>query len=202
MPIDIITMIVLALGFWHGFSRGIIGTLFNILAYVFGFIIAFRMTGVATTVLERVLNSDNPLMPIAGFLVNLGVVFVIMRAASGGFESILNFAYLGIVNRVLGGVLTGGFYVLIFSVLLWFMVKATLIDDSVLTEARFYPILEDMPVRARKVIVRFKPVASDLWEDSATWLDRIERYGEDRVEQRKSFYKPDSGDAIEDNPEE
>jgi membrane protein required for colicin V production len=202
MAIDIITMLVLALGFWQGFSRGIISTLFNLLAYLFGFIIAFRMTGVATTALERILNTDNPLMPIAGFLLNLTVVFIIMRAASGGFESILNFAYLGLANRILGGILTGGFYVLIFSILLWFMVKATLVNDDVLQEARLYPILEDMPLRAKNTVVRFKPLALELWDDSATWLDRIERYGEDRVEQRKSFYKPDSDDGIEDTPED
>lgn len=203
MPIDIIAMLVLALGFWHGFTRGVVSTVFNILAYLFGFIIAFRMTSVATVVLERIFNTDNPLMPIAGFLLNLSVIFLIMRAASGSIESILNFAYLGIANRMLGGVLTGAFYVLIFSILLWFFVKATLVDEETLEASRMYPMLREMPLRAKDVVVRLKPLAADLWDDSLTWMDRIEQYGVEKTEQSGSFYKPESdGDGIELDPEE
>ncbi len=204
MPIDIIAMLVLALGFWHGFSRGIISTLFNILAYLFGFIIAFRMTSVAVVVLERVFNTDNPLMPIAGFLLNLSVLFLIMRAAAGGLESVLSFAYLGIANRMLGGVLTGGFYVLIFSILLWFFVKATLVGDETLETSRMYPMLREMPLQAKEVVIRLRPLATDLWDDSLTWMDRIEQYGVEKTEQSGSFYKPESDDddGIELDPEE
>ena len=44
MPIDILFLVALAYGFWQGFRQGIIHTVFNVAAYVFGLTIAFKMT--------------------------------------------------------------------------------------------------------------------------------------------------------------
>ncbi len=41
MPIDLLFIIVFGFGFRHGYTQGIITTVFNTLAYVFGIVLAF-----------------------------------------------------------------------------------------------------------------------------------------------------------------
>ena len=84
MAIDIVFLAVFAYGFWVGYSRGIIGTVFNFAAYIFGFVLAFKITPTTTNILESLLHSDNPSMFIAAFIVNLVFIMFVLRQAARG----------------------------------------------------------------------------------------------------------------------
>ena len=118
MPIDLIFIIAFGLGFRHGYTQGIISTLFNVLAYVFGVILAFKITPTTTNVLERAFNTENPTVFIAAFLVNISLIMFMLRATARAFEKGLQAVYLGFFNRVLGGSLMAGLAVLIYAILL------------------------------------------------------------------------------------
>jgi membrane protein required for colicin V production len=203
MPIDIICVAVFAYGCWQGYNRGIIGTIFNLLAYVFGTIIAFKVAPLTTDLLERLFNSNNPAMYIAAIVVNLLVIFFILRQAANGMESILEAAYLGQVNRMLGALLTGGFMVLVFSVLLWFVTKVEFISDATLAQSRTYPVLEKLPLRAKEITIRFRPLAETLWEDTMRYINRLDTYKSSakntEAGKPKIYEIPDDGNAIEED---
>lgn len=196
MPIDIIFIVVFGYGFWQGYNRGIISTLFSIGAYVFGVVFAFKITPTTTNLLERLFNSDNPTMFLAAFIVNLVFVMFVMRSAAKGITSLFEVAYLGVINQALGGLLLGGTSVLIYSVLLWFMVKVQFLNDATLTESRTYPFLQAMPTKAKVVAIRFKPVMEDMWGTSMDWMNRLEKYG---LEKTKSSGKPQLYDLPDDD---
>jgi uncharacterized membrane protein required for colicin V production len=203
MPIDIILIAVFGYGFWQGYSRGIIGTVFNVLAYVFGITLAFKITPTTTNLLERLFNSDNPFMYVAAFVVNVTLIMFILRQAAGGMEGAFRAAYLGTVNQLLGGLLTAFLMVVVYSVLLWFVVKVQFVNEATLAESRTYQaFLKDLPGRAKEVAVRFKPMATDLWNNSLSWMDRLEKYGVEKTENKPKIYEiPDDGTGIEDEPE-
>ncbi len=207
MPIDLICAIVLGLGFWMGYNRGIIQLIFNLVAYVFGVTLAFKMTPFTTSLLEAAFNSTNPLMFLAGFLVNIAVVMITVRYAARGMEGIFNAAAMGTFNQLLGGAVYGLLGVLLFSVLVWFADKAMMIDETTKSASRAYPILEKMPPRARELAVRVQPVFADIWDTSITWMDRLQSYGnEKKPESKPKFYDIEddgkAGGGIEDFPEE
>jgi uncharacterized membrane protein required for colicin V production len=199
MAIDIICLALFAYGCWQGYNRGIIGTLFNILAYVFGTVIAFKVAPITTDLFERLFNSSNPAMYVAALVINLLVIFFIMRQAANGMESILEAAYLGQVNSVLGALVTGSFMVLVFSVILWFLVKVQFISDAVLAQSKSYPVLQALPPRAKDIAIRFRPLAEDLWDDSMRWINRLDTYGasKNKEEKAKIYDVPDDENAIE-----
>lgn len=201
MPIDIICIAVFAYGCWQGYNRGIIGTVFNLLAYVFGTVIAFKVAPLTTDLLEKLFNSQNPAMYIAAIVVNLLVIFFILRQAANGMESILEAAYLGQINRILGALLTGGFMVLVFSVLLWFLTKVQFINDTTLAQSRTYPVLEALPARAKNIAIRFRPLAEGMWDDAMRYINRLDNYSAKKTtESKPKIYEiPDDGNAIEDD---
>jgi membrane protein required for colicin V production len=200
MPIDIIFLAVFAYGFWIGYSRGIIGTVFNFAAYIFGVVLAFKITPTTTHVLESLFHSDNPSMFLAAFIVNLVFIMFVLRQAAKGMESAFRAAYLGVLNQTAGGVLMAGFGVVVYSILIWFLVQVRFLNDQTLSESKMYPFLKDLPAKAKAVALRTKPFAEDIWGYSMNWMDRLEQYGVQKTATKPNIYKvPDDGKAIEDD---
>lgn len=207
MPIDLICMVAFFYGFWRGFNQGIISTVFNILAYVFGIVLAFKMTPTATNILEKLFNSDNPMMYVAAFVVNVVFIMFIVRQAARGFEGILRSLYLNVINQAIGGAIMGLVSVLIFSILVWFGDKAGMIGEQTISESRTYPFLIEMPGKAKVMAERFKPFLLDTWDTSIKWMDQLENYGEKKTEgapgtegQPHIYQLPDDGSGIETEP--
>jgi uncharacterized membrane protein required for colicin V production len=203
MPIDLICIAVLGYGFWQGFNRGIINTVFNIAAYLFGVVFSFKMTPTTTNILERILSSDNPSLFVAAFLVNLIFVMVVLRMAAKSFEATFRALYIGFLNQVAGGLVMGLMAVMIYSVLLWFFVKASLVGEATLQESRLYePYLKDLPSQAMQLAERLRPLATDVWDTSLNWMDRLDKYGAEKTEAQQKIYEaPDDGGGIEMDPD-
>jgi membrane protein required for colicin V production len=177
MAIDLICGIIAAYGFWQGYNRGIVTTIFNVLAYVFGLIVALKVTPYTTELLETLFKTDNPLMFIAGFLTNIFVVVFVLKQAANGIENMLNFAHLGTINKILGGVVSGALAILIYSIIVWFGVKSHMLNDVLIADSKTYkPLLETMPPKAKDVAFRLKPFAEEGWNTFTVWLNRVDSY--------------------------
>jgi len=203
MPIDIVFLLSFLLGFRHGYTRGIISTVFNVLAYIFGIVLSFKITPTTTNILERLFNSQNPTMFIGAFLINVVIIMFMLRQTAKALEGILSAVYLGTINRMLGGAVMGVISILIYSILVWFAVRVQFLNDTTLAESKTYPFLKDLPGRAKVIAGRLKPVATEVWDSSLSWMDRLEKYGLDKTEGKQRIYEvptdPD-GPAIEDEP--
>lgn len=198
MPIDIVFLAVFAYGFWIGYSRGIIGTVFNFAAYIFGVVLAFKVTPTTTNILESLFHSDNPAMFLAAFIVNLVLIMIVLRQAAKGLETGFQAIYLGVINQTLGGVVMAGFGVVIYSIVIWFLVQVRFLNDQTLAESKTYPLLQELPPRAKAVAMRAKPFAEDIWGYSMNWMDRLDKYGVEKTSTKPNIYKvPDDGKAIE-----
>lgn len=203
MPIDIVFLAIFAYGFWIGYSRGIIGTVFNFAAYIFGVVLAFKITPTTTNILESLFHSDNPSMFLAAFIVNLVFIMFVLRQAAKGMETAFQALYLGVINQTLGGVLMAGFGVVVYSILIWFLVQVRFLNDDTLAESKTYPLIKDLPAKAKTVALRAKPFAEDIWGYSMNWMDRLEQYGIQKTSTKPNIYKvPDDGKAIneDENP--
>lgn len=201
MPIDLIFIIAFGLGFRHGYTQGIISTVFNVLAYVFGVILAFKVTPMTTEILERLFNTQNPTVFIAAFLVNISLIMFMLRATASAFEKGLQAIYLGFINRVLGGTLMATLAVLIYSILLWFAVRVQFINEATLRESRTYPLLEKMPGGAKQVAMQLRPFAEEAWDTSLKWMDRLDKFGIQKNTTLPKVYIPEGGTGIETEPE-
>jgi uncharacterized membrane protein required for colicin V production len=204
MPIDILFLISLAYGFWQGFNQGVISTVFNLGAYVFGITLAFKLTPATTNLMEVIFHSNNPMLYVGAFLVNIVTVMFIVRVLARSLEKALQAAYIGIVNQALGALLLAGFYIVVCSVVVWFMVKAQFFNKETIADSKTYPLLEPLPGKAYDMALRFKPLAEDAWGTSMNWMDRLQKYGDEKTQPGAAdaprIYKPDENTAIESDP--
>lgn len=185
MIVDVIFALVVLYGFYLGFSKGIISTVFTILSFTFGFMAAFKFTPGMTLFLERSFGQDTPLMFLAGFLISFVVTMMILRMIANGLEGILKTANINIINQAAGGVLLAGILVLLYSFLLWFADSGHLLDQQTKEESYSYRYLEQFPSEARRLAGQLKPVFTDFWDQSMEMMDQLERMSIEQTEKIK-----------------
>lgn len=185
--LDIILAVVVVWGFYQGWSNGIIQTVFTVLSYFFGLLLAFKLTPSTTRFLQDFFKSDNPLMMVAGFLVVFVGVMLVFRFAARGLENAFNFAQLGMLNSLAGGALLAFIYTALFSVLVWFANKANLIGDET-KQAICWPLLEKLPPKAQAITKQIVPYFKEFYNSSLNMVDRLEKYGGSKTESRQKIY--------------
>lgn len=177
MVIDIICLIFAAYGFYLGFSKGIIKTVFTLISIVFGIIAAAKFGPMMTDFLESVLNYHHGLMFIAGTLVVFGMTWLLIRILANSLEGILKTGNVNIINQAAGGAIMALLLVSLFSVFVLFGERSHIIDDSTKKESLTYGVLAAMPDKLMGVSQKLKPVFKEFWEYSINFMDRIEKGG-------------------------
>lgn len=173
MAIDIILIIVTIYGFWVGYSKGIIGTVFTFLSYAFGIIAAMRFSPSITRLLEEQVHAS-PLMFIAGFLLTFVGTMMLLRFIGKSLEGILKSVNINIVNQILGGVLSAAVMILVFSVLLMFSQASNLVGEKTIETSMSYEYVKQFPSQMKVVYEKAKPVFLTFWDESTEFMDRIE----------------------------
>ena len=188
MAIDLIFVVLAAWGFYLGFSRGIIKTIFTIISVIFGLMMAFRFGPQVTNMLESMFQ-ENPLMFIAGFLLTFVGTMLIIRVVANFLEGALQTAHINIINQILGGLFTSALVTLVYSMLLWFGDKSHLIGESTKEDSRVYTYLEQYPQKVWAWGQKAKPILLDFWDQSVEFMDDLEKMGGvERSESEPEFY--------------
>ncbi|MEM9823979.1 MAG: CvpA family protein [Bacteroidota bacterium] len=195
MAIDIMFAIAVATGFYLGFARGIIGTVFNALSLIFGLMAAFRFADPMNEFLKHSFGSDNPLMFAAGFALSFVITMFLIRTIARGLEGILKTANINIINQFAGGLLVSVFMVLVYSVLLWFADQTRLVNREVKDQSRTYVYVKEFPAQVKQVGLKIQPIVVQFWHQSLDMMDRMEEMSIERTEQGNVYDIPDEENA-------
>ncbi len=175
MVIDIIFVIALLWGFYLGFSKGIIKTLFTVLSIVLGMLAAFKFAPATTNFLETALKNTNPLMFLAGFICTFVLTMFLIRMFARGLEGIFRAANINFINQTVGGVALAGVMVLLYSMLIWFGDQAHILNPEVKAESISYIHLKEYPEQVRGLAKVVKPTFQEFWTQSVEMFDKLEQ---------------------------
>ncbi|MTB49426.1 CvpA family protein [Lewinella sp. W8] len=183
MVIDIICLIFAAYGFWIGYSKGIIATVLTLVSYVFGVLAAMKFGPIMG---DQLVGWFPAIGASGSFLLGVILVFfltlVLFKIVAKGLTSFLETVNINFINQILGGILSGLFFVFIFSGLVYFGDQTRIITDEHKAKSITYPLLEKMP---DFVIDRGKslyPVFRDFYDKAVDAMDRLR----DNVDQGES----------------
>ena len=193
MVIDAMFVILAGWGFYQGYSRGILKTVFTAFSIVFGIMAAFKLAPAATRFIETAFHSNSPLNFIAGFLLSFTLTMIIIRMAASFLEKILQAGNINVINKFAGGILLSSLYTLLLSVLLWFGTEAHIVTEQTATESHAYPYLREFPGKMKGVYHFVQPGFKDFWHESVKFMDRM---------QEKSLQQTESKPTIFDIPDE
>lgn len=142
-----IAAIVLILGI-KGFMQGFIKEAFGLLGLVAGVYFASRLTGTAAAFIDtNFLHLENEsLLRLIGFLAVLILIWLGATILGAIFSKLTSQSGLGFINRLLGFVMGGGKYFLIFALIATALSNVTLVKDNLekyVKDSVLYPYLQE-----------------------------------------------------------
>lgn len=187
MVIDIIFFFMAIFGFYMGFTRGIIKTVFTVLSLLFGVVAAIKFGPSLTRFLESAFDYSNPLMFFAGLILAFMLTLILIRTLASGLEGVLQSANINIINKVAGGLVMSGLMVAFFSTLVVFADRSHIINEDAKRESKAYPVLQQFPDFVSVAGKTVYPIFKDFWVYSIDTMDRLKDMNVERTESDNIF---------------
>ncbi len=202
MIIDVFAAFIALWGFWYGRDKGLISIIFRILSVVFGLVLSFKMAPTMARILERVLDTDSPLIMVAAFIINLIFIIGLFSLAARGSEGAFRVLRVNFINQILGGAISALFYLFLYGSVLWFIRETRMISPQTEEESTTLEYLANMPEYAKRLFISIKPFVQEAWDASVKWMDKAKELGEQKTqhmekdrlnEEQSRIYKIEEG---------
>ena len=159
--------IVLILGI-KGFMNGFIKEVFGLVGLVGGVYLASRLAPTAATFIDtNFLHIENTaLLKLLGFLAVLIIIWIGATILGSIFSKLTSVSGLGFINRLLGFIIGGGKYFLIFALIITALSNVTLVKDNLekyVQDSVLYPYLKE----AGSSLINLDPKVLGLEKSSA-----------------------------------
>ncbi len=172
MWIDITFLTIAGFAFYKGYHAGIIKTVFTIVSILVGLLVSMRFAAEVTAGMQRIFNTQHPLLFLVGFLVTFLVVMWLVRWLARKLEGLLESINLNFVNELQGGILYAVLATIILASALGLISRAGFIPPEHREKSMTWPMLEMVPGQAQVAYEKLKPVFSKFWEDSKDAIDQ------------------------------
>lgn len=132
---DILLLILLAVGFIFGLISGAVKQLISLAAFVMGFVIACLYYQQFAEVLAGFLSIPS-LCNVLAFVLLWGAVLIIAKLIASLLSTVLNnLPAIGFLNRLLGGFLGLAKYALVLGALVWLFSSMKLINEETMQKS-------------------------------------------------------------------
>ena len=161
----IVGSVVLILAF-KGFLNGVVKEVFGLAGLVGGVYLASRLADEAARWIDtNIIQIDNvALSKLTGFMSILIIVWLSATLLGAIFSKLTNVSGLGLVDRLLGFVVGGGKYFIIFALITTALSNVALVNENIkpyVKDSKLYPIL----VQIGQTVIRIDPKAIGLVPD-------------------------------------
>lgn len=164
MAIDIILGLFIIAGFWLGYSKGIVATLFSVLEYIVALLITLGFSPYLSGFLTGTLKMDRMVaLILSTFAFFLAALFLI-KWLTKKIEASLKKGKLSGSTKILGGIVMMLVSVFVYSVILWLGNYYGLINEKIKLASYTYPTLEEIPAISKTLILDLKPIFQRYWE--------------------------------------
>jgi membrane protein required for colicin V production len=182
MGLDIIVVLIVAFGFYAGFSRGLVKTAFDTMSLLIGILAAMRLSGYTIDILEGMFNISPKFTVLIGLVVTFIVVMSAVRFIGRRIEDILEAANINIINKLAGGVVQGLFFAFLLSMMVWALGNYNVMKESTKENSITYPYLEPLPEAGKSVFIAAKPIFQDFWDNVVRAMKSVDGSTEPNVE--------------------
>lgn len=166
MWIDIGFLIFLGYGFYLGYSRGIIKTMYAILSIIVAILLSFKISPLFIEILQSTLKLGPTFSFILGFIICFIAIVFLVRLIGKTFEKVLKKVKLNFLNKIAGGIMMSLLFIVCYSGILWFLSQTRIISEKQAEQSVTYEILEPIPNATRGAFTQLKPAFKGFWDKS------------------------------------
>jgi membrane protein required for colicin V production len=175
MLLDIIVAIVVSLGFYLGYSRGLIKTVFDSLSLVVGILAALKLSPIVISILQEIIKTSPAVSFLLGVVITFIGVMALIRFIGRKMEDMLEAVNINFINKLAGGAIQGLFFAYILSMALWLVNSLSVLKPEVKAASITYPLLEPLPEKGKAIFTSLKPVFKGFWDKTVEAMDSINK---------------------------
>lgn len=173
--LDLIALVLLALGFYWGYQKGILAALLEWIGLVLGLILAMKLASLLGRYLMTWEVIPSAWIPAISYLVLFLGVILLVRFLTRGLESLITALRWNGINRVLGGMAYSALALLFWSTLVWLGHRMHLFSPDTLAHSFTFPYLEPLPARVLDAIGEYWPMVDTILEELSDFFDQINK---------------------------
>lgn len=173
MILDIIVVIAVAFGFYTGYSRGLIKTVFDTLSLVIGVVAALKLSPVVIGILEGFISTNPAITFLIGIVLTFIVVMALIRFIGRKLEDVFEAANINFINQIAGGGVQALFFAFLLSMALWLMNNLNVLNPSIKESSITYSLLEPLPEAGKGLWISLKPMFTEFWDKTLETMDLI-----------------------------
>jgi membrane protein required for colicin V production len=161
--IDIIFLILLLLAVFKGMRKGFIVAVFSLLAFIIGLAAALKLSAVVALWLQSNTNVNGRWLPFLSFIIVMFCVTLLVRWCAALIEKAIDMAMLGFINKLAGIILYAVLYVIVYSVVLFFITKMNLLKPETIAASMSYGFIEPWGPKIINTFGAIIPLFKDLF---------------------------------------
>jgi len=175
MILDIIVAVILILAIIKGYRQGLVVALFSLVAVIIGLAAAIKLSVVAAGYIGKAVNISDKWLPIISFAVVFIIVVLLVRLGAKFIQKTVELAMLGWANRVGGILLYAGLYMIIFSVLLFYVDQMNFIKPETKSESVTYSHIQPWGPKLMDGLGKIIPVFKGMFQDLEDFFDKVSK---------------------------
>lgn len=173
MWIDLIFIIVLALGFYIGYSNGLLGTILKLVLMIFAFLLALRLFPIMFLFLENTFVQVKVWYFILGFILVLGLVLFLYKFTSNRIEKWISTHRNYIVTKLIGGLVLGVFILMVSSFVVGRSMRLHLLKPQEFDHSLVFPVIVEMDKQFGKLLSKVDETINKAFEENVKSINKI-----------------------------
>jgi membrane protein required for colicin V production len=173
MILDLIAALVISLGFYFGYRRGFIKTIFDTASFIVGIIAALILSPYVIAFIQSSFNIAQSIAYILGIVITFILVMILVRFIGKKVEDVFKAVNLNFLNKFNGGALQALFFAILLSYGVALMNNVDLIKEDTKQKSISYPYLVMMPGMSQKLFEGLKPVFKGFWDATMDAMNSV-----------------------------
>jgi len=165
MFIDLIFVIILIVAIFKGLRNGLILAVFSVIALMVGLAAAIKLSALTAVYLKDSVNLSAKWLSVLSFILVFLVAVLIVRLCARVIQKTAEMAQLGWLNRAGGIILYSALYIIILSVLLFYLDKIHLLNHETIAASRTYAFIKPWGPVAIDAMGTIIPVFKNMFFD-------------------------------------
>ncbi len=173
MVIDAIFFILMILAVFKGYRNGFIVAVFSFLGIIIGLAAAMKFSTVVAGWLKDSTSISAAWLPFLSFVLVMVGVILLIRIGAKLIQSAVELVLMGWLNKLTGIILYAALYITLYSVLLFYAGKLSIIKPGALSDSRMYAFIQPWGPKAIELFGAVIPWFRGMFEELSHFFENI-----------------------------
>jgi membrane protein required for colicin V production len=173
MLLDIILLVLLILAVIKGYQRGLIVGVFSLIAIIVGLAAAIKLSTVVAEYIGKAVKISDTWLPVISFAVVFILVVLLIRFGANMLQKTVEIALLGWVNRLGGILLYIAIYLIVYSVILFYVEQVNLIQPATIQNSVSYTFIQPWGPRVINGFASVIPFFKDMFTELQSFFEGV-----------------------------